>query len=599
MGVAERQRTLAMLRAIGMHKAQLGRLVIGEALILACWGIVIGVPLGLLWVTILTSIPKFKDILPAGLIVSWGGIALGALGSLAAALAASVLPAWNAMRVSPLEAMSPLAGTAPSRVPWKLTIAGLLLACVDSFLVFGPVDRIIPSPELARAARFYGHFGLGLPGIMIGFFLLAPLFVFVVERVVGPVVSAMFGLRFALLRQQLSGGVWRAAGTCAALMVGLAILVVMNVQGNSALSGWKLPDKFPDVFITAPVLNPLDDAAMQKLRAVPGVKQAMPIAIASPEFSNPVFAMIGAAVLPNATMFFGVDPDIAFDLMELDFRQGTPQQAKEMLRKGRHVVITEEFRQLKGLGVGDTLRLRTPRHGDVDYTIAGVVWSPGIDVIVSMQDMGRQFDQRTAASIFGSLADAKEDFGVEKHFLVAAQLDYHVEKEQMLERIETSLQRRNMKIGDIRQIKFAIQRGFARLLLFVSTVAVAAMAVASLGVTNTIMASIRSRRWHFGVLRSIGVTRSQLLRLVLAEAALLGLVGVALGLAAGAVMSMNANGLGRIIIGYAPPILVPWGIVLGGSGAIMVIALLASLWPAWGVTRTEPLALLQAGRASS
>ena len=32
-------------------------------------------------------------------------------------------------------------------------------------------------------------------------------------------------------------------------MVGLAILVVMNVQGNSMLNGWKLPDKFPDMFI--------------------------------------------------------------------------------------------------------------------------------------------------------------------------------------------------------------------------------------------------------------------------------------------------------------------------------------------------------------
>jgi hypothetical protein len=30
----------------------------------------------------------------------------------------------------------------------------------------------------------------------------------------------------------------------------------------------------------------------------------------------------------------------------------------------------------------------------MDFTIAAVVWSPGIDVIVSVYDMGRQFDQR-------------------------------------------------------------------------------------------------------------------------------------------------------------------------------------------------------------
>src|SRR5207248_2360840 len=107
-----------------------------------------------------------------------------------------------------------------------------------------------------------------------------------------------------------------------------------------------------------------------------------------------------------------------------------------------------------------------------------------------------------------------------------------------------------MDIGDVRQIKYGIQSGFHKLLLLVSTVAVAAMAVASLGVTNTIMASVRSRRWQFGVLRSIGVTRGQLMRLVLAEATLLGIVGVTLGLTAGGLMSANARGLSRWLVGY-------------------------------------------------
>jgi putative ABC transport system permease protein len=125
------------------------------------------------------------------------------------------------------------------------------------------------------------------------------------------------------------------------------------------------------------------------------------------------------------------------------------------------------------------------------------------------------------------------------------------------------------------------------------------MAVASLGVTNTILASVRSRRWELGVLRSIGVTRSQLLRLVVAEALLLGIVGCTLGLLAGTVMSANARGLSRITIGYVPPVQIPWTIVLSGAAAIVLISVLASLWPAWSVSRAEPLSLLQAGRAAS
>jgi putative ABC transport system permease protein len=124
------------------------------------------------------------------------------------------------------------------------------------------------------------------------------------------------------------------------------------------------------------------------------------------------------------------------------------------------------------------------------------------------------------------------------------------------------------------------------------------MAVAALGVTNTVMASVRSRQWQFGILRSIGVTRGQLVRLVLAEALLLGLVGCALGLTMGYLMSINAMGLNRYLLGYVTQITPPWGIIGVGVGIILTVSLLASLWPAASVARSQPLTLLQSGRAS-
>jgi putative ABC transport system permease protein len=336
----------------------------------------------------------------------------------------------------------------------------------------------------------------------------------------------------------------------------------------------------------------------------------MPIAIAAPEFGTNIFSVAGAAVVPDATMFFGVDPKQAMDMMELDFRdregksydvngqKAAKEQAIALLNKGRHVIVTQEYWELKGLHVGDKVPLKTPRHGTVDYEIAGVVWSPGIDVIVSMFDMGRQFDQRTAASMFGTLDDAREDFGVDGVYLFAANLDIGLDKEKLLLDVKQSVGAFGMRAGDVRHIKAMIQGGFGRLLLLVSTVAFCAMAVASLGVTNTIMASIRSRRWQFGVLRSIGVTRSGLLRMVLAEALLLGIVGVGLGLAAGLQLSIDAHQLSKVVIGYAPPTYIPWGIITIGTAVVLLIALVSSIMPAITVARTEPLDLLQAGRAS-
>jgi putative ABC transport system permease protein len=605
MGVAERQRTLAMLRAIGAARGQVGRLVVLEGVLLSVLGVAIGVPLGWLWVWILTR--WFHEVFTAGVVLDTVGVLLASVGSVVAAVLASLLPAWNAMRVDPLSAMSPLAIAPSRRPPIGWAVLGVLLASIDPVLLFAPIDAWLTTAGLGSVAahapqiRFVGHFVGGLPGIMFGFFLLAPLFVWVLERVLGPVVAAVLRIDYALLRQQLSAGVWRAAGTCAALMVGLAVLVVMQTQGHTALSSWKLPDRFPDVFVYTTNLRGLDPAAQEAIRRAPGIQpdDTMPIAIFSPTLVGQLTGIAGAALMPDATMFFGVDPDKAFDLMELDFRQGTPEEATRLLKQGRHLVITEEFHKLKGLGVGDQFELISATKGKLSYTIAGVVWSPGLDVMASAFDLGRQFEQRTAASVFGSLEDARRDFGVESVYLMAANLELGTDKKVVIERLQAELGDKGINVADVRHLKHDIQQGLRRLLLMSTTVAWAALAVASLGVTNTIMASVRSRRWHLGVLRSIGVTRSMLARMILGEALLIGLIGCALGLGAGMEMSFNARRLSELVIGHSPPIAVPWGIVLTGAGVVMLITLGASLWPAISAARAEPLKLLQAGRASA
>ena len=311
------------------------------------------------------------------------------------------------------------------------------------------------------------------------------------------------------------------------------------------------------------------------------------------------------------TMFFAVDPALALKMIQLDFRDdnGVPlppdqQAAAEAravaeMKKPRRIIVTDEFRQSHHLKVGDTFTLLTTVNGWQNYTICAVVWSPGADVLVSMFDLGHVLDQRTAGSVFGSIADAKTDFGVTGARLFAANLRTRMDKADLLKNFQKSMGDRGLAAGDVRQIKSIIESSFYRLLNIVSTVAIAAMALASLGVANTIMASVRSRRWQFGVLRSIGLGRGDLLRLILAEAAMLGLVGVVLGLGAGLEIAVDARMLSGAVMGYSPPMQIPWRIVAESCLALMAVALAASLWPAIGVARTEPLDLLQAGRAST
>jgi putative ABC transport system permease protein len=62
---------------------------------------------------------------------------------------------------------------------------------------------------------------------------------------------------------------------------------------------------------------------------------------------------------------------------------------------------------------------------------------------------------------------------------------------------------------------------------------------------------------------------------------------------------MDGLGLWRRVVGYTPPMDVPWDMVWLGVAIIVGIALLASLWPAARAAREEPLSLLQAGRAGT
>ena len=604
MGVAERSRMLAMLRAVGALRRQIAGVVILEGLLLATAGVLLGVFLGWVWLSILVW--KFRHLFASGVSFSAGGLLLGAGGSMLAALLASALPAFTATRVSPLEALGPQTTPTGGRPPRGAAIAGLLLICIDPLNTYLPWQHLLAGKvhqpaAIGKAISFYGHFVYGVPSLMLGFFLLAPTLVWLLERLLGPILALLLGLRGALLRQQLSAGLWRAAGTCAALMVGLSILVAMEVQGNSLLKGWELPDVFPDLFIVS-WTGSLNQREINKLAHTDGIKPGdlMPVALASPEFGgDSPFALLGIAAAPDATLFLGIPPEQAMRMMQLKFRQGNAKDAVRMLKEGRHVIVTDEFYQLKHLGLGDKLPLKTTKHGTVDYTIAGVAWSPGVDVIVQMFDMGRQFDQRTAASVFGSIDDARKDFGVDGIRLFAANLNPAVDRDSLLHHVQGELHMIGLQAGDVRAIKNEIEHGFGDVLLLVSLVPMAAMAIASLGVTNTIMASIRSRRWQLGVLRSVGLTRSALLRLILSEALLVGIVGCALGLLAGSVLAIDAREMARFVMGVVVPVAIPWGLIIIGTAVVMAMALLASVWPATNVAMAEPLSLLQAGRAAT
>ncbi|MFT3786143.1 MAG: FtsX-like permease family protein [Tepidisphaeraceae bacterium] len=665
MGVAERRRQLAMLRAVGATRLQVALLVVIEALTLAVLGVVIGLPLGIGMIHALAVIAP--GMFTEGVALDGLGMLWAAFSCTGAALLASLIPAIIASRASPLEAMTHQANTPKARFPIRSLVAGAILTSLDTIVVFCPLDdlgRRIGSAYLAEHGHevmVYVRFALTVPCLMIGLFLIAPTVVLIVEKLLGRVLAMVTKTRVELLRQQLSGSSWRAAGTAAALMVGLTVLVVMNAQGRSTLQAWRIPTRFPDVFLFVNAgMGTLENKQLDIVRNTPGVKpqRVLPIRVTIPGLGDNFFELASWVRTPQRTMFVATDPALLLEMMDLDFRAGNVDDARRMLvsgrrvtladgsvlhgtidvqsiesfdasagklpapiefttlkgdhrtlmpdavqriERGRYLLVTNEVMRLKGLTVGDIMPLQSMGvgHDHFEYTIVGVVWSPGVDVIINAFDLPNRVEAQTAFAVFGTTYDIERDFNQYNARLIAADLDKGINSKVIQKQLQERVNVLGLTVIDVREFRDNLVDTFGRILGFMSLIAWSAMLVASLGVGNAVIAGVRSRQWQFGVLRSIGLTSSQLLRLVLIEGLLLGACGVALGLLGGVILSVNARAFYAEIVGFEPPMVIPWDVMILGSVAVLLLALAMSAWPAITTSRREPLGLLQAGRAAS
>lgn len=104
--VVERRQQIGMLRALGFRRAQVQMLFLIESVLVGTTGTLLGAGLGLLLARQLFQVDFFSSN-PSGLtlIVPWRGVALICVVAVAAAVAAALLPAWQAGRVSPADAL--------------------------------------------------------------------------------------------------------------------------------------------------------------------------------------------------------------------------------------------------------------------------------------------------------------------------------------------------------------------------------------------------------------------------------------------------------------------------------------------------------------
>ncbi len=116
-----------------------------------------------------------------------------------------------------------------------------------------------------------------------------------------------------------------------------------------------------------------------------------------------------------------------------------------------------------------------------------------------------------------------------------------------------------------------------------------AVLVAVLGIINTLVTAVLERRREFATLRAIGASVRQVERLVLWEAAYLGLIGAVLGVVGGLLLALLLiHVVNKQSFGWTIQMTVPGGVIFQAVALALASALVAGYWPARWAAR-QPL----------
>lgn len=147
--------------------------------------------------------------------------------------------------------------------------------------------------------------------------------------------------------------------------------------------------------------------------------------------------------------------------------------------------------------------------------------------------------------------------------------------------------------ASVRALKDQIDRDLEKATLLLASVPMVALIVAALGVANLMMANVTSRARQIAMLRAIGATKWQVIRLVIGEAVVLGCIGTGLGVLLGFHTARGLNSITEAIWGFHPHWSVPWHWVGLGIAFTMSICIVAGVLPARHASRNNILDALQ------
>lgn len=319
----------------------------------------------------------------------------------------------------------------------------------------------------------------------------------------------------------------------------------------------------------------IEASLLPRIERLPGVRQAAGAIFTPGGFFDAEGEAIGAKFAPKF-----ISSHLPGDLESLDYVQGHPP------RGPGEASLDEGALEESGLQLGDTIRIvgRIPAQ---EYRLVGATRLGNASFGgFSIAQVTLAEAQRITAKQgrFDQISVAAED-GVP-----AAQLKRRIERAMPDGvRVETGKENAERSSAEIRE-----DLGFLQTLLLVF--AFVAIFVGAFLIFNTFSITVAQRIAEFGMMRTLGASRRQVLRSVVGEAAVIGLVGALLGIAGGFLMALLLRALFQAFGADLPTT----GLVMKSRTVIVsllvgvLVTLGSSLIPALRSTRVPPIAALRA-----
>jgi putative ABC transport system permease protein len=580
MSIAERRKEIGTLRALGTKRSGILALFLSESVAMGTVGAFIGAFLGrglagyLVASVTRAMTEQFRHEVGATALhfdvrTVVSAVAIGAASSLVAAL----VPSLKATRVEPIEAM-------------KRKATGEQSAKRGIGRYFGWIGAAMLAISGAMSALAAGSGGAQAHGIaqaisqvmaVVGAALLGPALVLGLVRLARPVAVAIGenggGMIPRLAVENVLRNPKRTGANVMSLMVGLILVVTIacvNVSFKGTLLGFFGRVLHADLIISTTGRlqshenQPLSEAVKPLIEANPAVLGAYELREVKvhygPQADELIVKYFGEPPVPVASA--GQAPEPRYSIF--DVTDGDSEQAGQALFHSQDptTIVSENFSLHTGKKTGDTVELMTPR-GLKPFRIVGVATeyaSPFGTVYLSRATYLKFFDDPLVSGFAVKLKPGFDPVQVRK------ELDRELSRKYRLTILLN---------GDIRkQVEEAVDKSFA----YTRAIEWAALLVALLGLTNTLIITVMERTREIGLSRSVGMTRKHVSRMILIEAAGQGglgaLISVGIGVLLGSlwVTRSLAGALGWVVKFY-----VPWN----GLFATFALGLLVTLAAAW------------------